>query len=662
MSNEQFGVAELAEEMSMSRSNLLRKVKKLTKLSVSQLINQIRLKRSMELLRKSSMNVSEVAHQVGFGSTSYFIKCFREYYGYPPGEVGKRSEQAVHQAPDRRRRNVVIIAAAVLLAAAAIVGFIVRHNTSPATAPALEKSVAVLPFKNESNDSTNVYLINGLMESTINNLQQIKDLRVISRTTSEKYRRTTRSIPEMARELNVNYFIEGSGQKIGDQILLNIQLIDGTTDSHLWAKQYRREARDIFALQQEIAKNIAEEIQVIITPEEEQRIKKVPTENLVAYDLFLKGAEHLRKRDHESLMEAVAFFKKAIAEDSRFALAYAQLAISYYYLDEFKADKQYTDEIGSNADKALLYDPTLPESLASQALFYIHKKDYPQAVPYLEKALELNPNTVWVLAFLSDFYANILPNTAKYLEYSLMEIKAGLGSTDSVATSYSYLRLGNALAQNGFIDESLKYIDKSLEYNPANPFSRYVRAFVVYAKDGDLNRTRQLLIEEYNKDTTRIDILQDIGKVSYFMRDYETAYLYYKKLIARRKALQLDIYEHENLNIAMVLAEMGLREESEEYIRRFKEYADKEQSIYKDLMLSGYYIVRKDAKKAIEHMTLFSKKDNVQYWLVLFYDQDPAIGDIKRLPEFQQAVEDMKARFWNNHKKVRASLEEKGLI
>src|SRR5690606_31504454 len=115
---------------------------------------------------------------------------------------------------------------------------------------------AVLPFKNDSNDSTNRYLINGLMEATLNNLQQIRDLRVVSRTSAEKDRNTSKTIPEVADELRVNYVVEGSGQKVGNRILLNIQLIDAQRDSHLWARQYTREVTDIFQLQQEIAKDI----------------------------------------------------------------------------------------------------------------------------------------------------------------------------------------------------------------------------------------------------------------------------------------------------------------------------------------------------------------------------------------------------------------------
>ena len=130
-----------------------------------------------------------------------------------------------------------------------------------------------MPFKNDSADSTNVYIVNGLMESILNNLQKIENLRVISRTSVEKYRTQQKTIPEIARELGVSYLVEGSGQKAGDKILLNIQLIDAKSDKHLWAEQYARETGDIFELQQEVAKKIAGEIEVIITPEEVNRIR-----------------------------------------------------------------------------------------------------------------------------------------------------------------------------------------------------------------------------------------------------------------------------------------------------------------------------------------------------------------------------------------------------
>src|SRR5690606_15016354 len=190
LSDEAFGVSELAEAMNMSRSNLLRKVKKDTRLSVSQLISQVRLKHAMELLRKSSLNVSEVAHEVGFASTSYFIKCFREYYGYPPGEVGKRDDAGGSPTPvpawSGRKRNYFIGAVTGLILIAG--GLFAYYSVPSGNDMPLEKSIVVLPFINDSNDSTNIYFINGLMDATLNNLEKIGDLSVTSRTTSEKYR------------------------------------------------------------------------------------------------------------------------------------------------------------------------------------------------------------------------------------------------------------------------------------------------------------------------------------------------------------------------------------------------------------------------------------------------------------------------------------------
>ncbi|MBE9509811.1 MAG: helix-turn-helix domain-containing protein, partial [Bacteroidetes bacterium] len=331
ISNERFGVSELAHEIGMSRSNLLRKVKKLSKISVSQFIRQVRLKHAMEMLRQTSLTVSEVSYKVGFSSISYFIKCFHDYYGYPPGEVGKRDlneSDSIQIGESSKKRNITILVSAIFVVVLLAILFIVFKPVLSKKIN-LEKSIAVLPFKNDSNDSTNVYIINGLMESILNNLQKIEDLKVISRTSVEKYRNAPQIIPEIARQLNVNYFVEGSGQKIGDQILLNIQLIEAQTDKHLWSGQYSREAKDIFKLQMEVAKNIADEIEAIITPEEEERINKVPTENLVAYDYFLKGLDLFYKGSRESLVEAITYFEKAIEHDNEFARAYADIAIAY---------------------------------------------------------------------------------------------------------------------------------------------------------------------------------------------------------------------------------------------------------------------------------------------------------------------------------------------
>jgi len=548
ISNEQFGVSELARLAGMSRSNLLRKITKLTKLSVSQFIRQVRLKNAMELLRNSSFTVSEVSYRVGFGSTSYFIKCFHDYYGYPPGEVGKRdpvgSDNAVPAQSVRKRMTglfgttiIIVLLGSILLIV--FKPFAVRD-------PGPEKSIAVLPFKNDSNDSTNIYIINGLMESILNNLQSIEDLRVVSRTSVEKYRYSPLIIPEIARELDVKWFVEGSGQKIGDQILLNIQLIEASTDKHIWSEQYTREATDIFSLQMEVAKDIAGKIEAIITPEEEKRINKIPTDDLVAYDYFLKGLDLLNDPVRLDPEGAILYFNKAVERDNKFARAYAAIAIAYYLMDQDQSEKKYTDQINNYADIALLYDSELAQSLIAKALFYMSGGKYELAVSYFEKALEYNPNSDLAYYFLVDVYVNYLPDTEKYLEYALKGIKLDIASYDSITASYTYLHISNAFIQSGFIDEAENYINRSLDYYPGNLYSQYVKPYILYAKNRDLKHTKELLVEVFNKDTSRLDIMQEIGKICYYMRDYPGAYYYYKKFNDIRRALNLDIYSSED--------------------------------------------------------------------------------------------------------------------
>jgi len=754
ISNENFGVSELAREAGMSRSNLLRRVKSQTNLSVSLFIRQVRLKNAMDLLKEGDLNVSEVSFQVGFSSTSYFIKCFREHYGYPPGEVGKGKPDTPLNDPEglshfwhelKRRKVVRVItvyaaAAFVILELMSIVveplrlpgwtlsmvivlliiGFVIAvilswiYDVRPEGGwektrslnqagevsgtkesgswkvasyisfvviaglllwnltngqdrkqerSDLEKSIAVLPFKNDSNDSTNVYLINGLMESLLDNLQKIEDLRVISRTSVEKYRNNTLTTPEIARELNANYLVEGSGQKIGDQILLNIQLIEASTDNHLWAERYKREAGDIFELQLEVARSIADAIEAIITPEEAEQIEKIPTRNLEAYDYFLKGMDPFLRESREGLDEAIPYFKKAIELDPQFALAHAYLAIAYAFLDLYRVDLLYSDQIDYYADRALLYDPKLPQSLIAKAYSHTTRKEYDLAIPYLEKALEYHPNSSRVINILSDFYTRYVPNTEKYLEYALMGVDLDIAAHDSVEAGYIYLHLSNALMQTGFVHEAEKYIDISLQYNPENTYARLLKPYILLAGGGELQQTKELLIELLEQNPVRYDILKELGVICYFMHDFESSYDYYSKMMELTEAQGLDLYDGEKAKIGLALSKLGRSEESKQFFQEYLEFAENDQSVYKHLSLAIYYSYMGDTDRAIEHMALFSEQEKYPYWYILFLGMDdPLFQHLEDLPEFQQILREIELKFWSYHKQIKDSLKKKGLL
>lgn len=680
LSNELFGVSELADAMNMSRSNLLRKVKKETNLSVSQLISQERLARAMELLKTSQLTVTEVSQRVGFNSTSYFIKCFREYFGFPPGEAGKRvsepieagsiantpekshASEALPDSPVRERddavqhepanvrpikRNYIFwaVGVAVAVAGALAVGWHYRHREPQ------QKSIAVLPFKNESADSSNVYLINGLMDATLNNLQRIGNLNVVSRTTAEKYRDTRKSVPEMASEMNVEYFIEGSGQKIGNNILLNIQLIDATTDKHLWARQYRRESADIFDLQQEIANDIAREIQVIITPEELSSIGKRPTENVEAYEYFLKGKEAFYRSGSDDLKEAVPLLQKAIELDPGFAQAYAHLTMIYYYQDIFSAVKIHTAQIDEMSEKAIFYDPNSSESQLAKALSFAHQHRYDLAVSYLERALEYSPRSGVVLHFLSEFYSMHVPDPEKYLGYAVRKVETDLGA-DSTTRAFNYFHLTYALLQNGFYKESNEFMQKSLALDPKGFFAVHVKAYVNTIDRVDWATAKTILEEEYRRVPTRFDILSDIGMVNFMQRDFTAARRCYDSALAIMHGFKMDVLAPNYMYVGVSHQKTGDPEGAKYYFDQFKLFADKGQTIYKDLHLATYELHAGNRQKALELFTRFANEQKYFISLVLLIADDPMIDGIRNEKAFQEGLKEMNTNFWTHHKKL----------
>nr|WP_262913888.1 helix-turn-helix domain-containing protein [Aequorivita vitellina] len=676
ISNEQFGVSELADLMNMSRSSLLRKIKKQTGLSASRFIRQVRLKKGMELLEETELTVSEISYQVGFGNNSYFIKCFREYYGHSPGEVRKNGfeEAPISESNEaeskgdaqnsflEQYRLHLLVTMVLMLCLAA---FLIFQNSTPnseITNSHITKSIAVLPFKNMSSDSTNLYFVNGLMEASLNKLQKIKDLRVISRTSVEKYRNTDKTVKEIAEELHVNYLVEGSGQRVGDQVLLNIQLIDASRDTPVWAEQYNQKVIDIFSLQNAIAKKIADAIQAKVTPAELERIEKKPTENLVAYEYYLKALELLQTETKEGLKAAIPLFEKAIEADPHFALAYSKIAIAYYYLDIYQVEKHYADVINYNADKALLYDPKSAESLIAKALYYMDINEFRYAIPHLEKALEYNPNSSAVVNMLSSLYANTIPNTAKSLEYALKGVQLDIAANDSIGKSYIYLNLSNAFIQNGFTEEALKYINLALDYNPNNYYAPYLKIYIQYAKHENLDKTRKLLLKEWKKDTTRLDIMQEVAKLYYFQEKYDSAFYYYKKFVKVKEENGLNIYPQEDLKIGMVFEKMGMKKRAEDFYKTYAAYCESDQSIYQPASLAMKYLHENKPDLAIEQLKLFASKNNYQYWILLFLEKDPLMKTLKNHPEYEVVVQKIKDRFWENNRQLKKSLKEKGLI
>ena len=662
LGNEQFGVTELAVELGMSRSNLLRKIRKSTGLSVSRYIRQIRLERARELLLEGSLNVSEVAFRVGFGSTSYFIKCFREEFGFSPGGITKENSQPASDEKQGFRSKHFPLIARVFGGLLLVITVLLVWQPFGRGYGSDPKSIAVLPFINDSPDSANQYFVNGLMDAILNDLQKVSDLRVVSRTSVERFRESRLALDDIAGELGVRYIIAGSGQKAGDQVRLSIELVDTENDRHLWSEQYTRNFANVFGLQSDVARDVTGQVRAVVTREEEERIARPATRNIKAYDAFLKGLELLYKADTSSITASIAYFEEAILLDPEFARAYADSAIAYYQLDNISRQKKYSDQINSYSDKGLLYDPPLPQSLLAKALFYLYSNENDLALPYLEKALEYNPNSALVINTLSDYYANRVPDNEKYLEYALRGVALDIGSHDSVTASFIYLHISNAFIQNGFVDEAMYYADKSLASWPGNSFTEYLRAYIVYARDRDLHKTRSELERILQQDTNRLDILQEVAKICYYLRDNECAYRYYERFDRMRKELGMDIYPLEDAKIALVMEVSGHKARSGRLMEDFLQRAENDNTVHKHLSLSAYYAYHGDEDRALSELRAFSQQEHYYYWNILFIPIDPLFDGVKNLPEFDHIMDDVRDNFWAHHRDLKRRLEEEALL
>lgn len=663
ISDEDFSVEELAERVHMSRSNLLRKVKSSTGISVSVLIREVRLYQAKRLLQSGSLTASQVSYKVGFSSTSYFTKCFRELFGYTPGEEGKNPVEAVSRVKSSRGNKKWTYGLAVIGIVALIgIGTLYMGGES-SPKHSMEKSIAVLPFKNDSNDSSNVYFTNGLRDAILDDLQKVEDLKVTSRTTIDHYREISMSVPQLSRELGVNYFVEGSGQKIGNKILLSIQLIEASSDQQIWSKRYERESTDVFSLQTEVAQSIASEIEAVITPQEKDRMEKVPTENLVAYDFYLKGLDVMnRSEDSEELSKAIGLFQKAIGEDNGFAHAYANIAICYYYLDLFQAEKLHNLELRSNAEKAMEIDPDLGLSMVANGVYHLQSGQYVKAIEFFEKVLEYNPNSAWIHNFLSDIYTFYVPDSEKYLKHALAGIQTAVAGQDSASVSVTYLHLGNALAQSGFLDEAERYIGKSRAYDPENHYSEYLHAYIRLGQNLDVKEARDALLAVLEKDTTRLDVLQETAKLHYVLEEYETAWKYYEQFLTLRDLYQLNIFSFENLKIGFVLEQLGREDVAKVYYDEYKPFAESDNSIYRDLAISSYHAAVGEVEPGIKKLKAFSEQRHIQFWFILFLEDDPIMKKLSSHPDYASTMKKIRDQFWKDHQEKREMLEEEGLF
>jgi TolB-like protein/Flp pilus assembly protein TadD len=305
------------------------------------------------------------------------------------------------------RKLVVLIAVAALLAVALLVFQFTRTKTAAASAKSptmTAKSIAVLPFENLSRDPDNAFFADGIQDEILSTLGKINDLRVISRTSTAKYKSRPDNLRQVATELGAATILEGSVQRTTDRVRVIVQLIDAATDAHLWSETYDRELKDIFSVQSEVAQRIATSLKTKLSADDKQSLGQLPTQSAEAHELYLKAGYFVRQVDAgngdpaHAIPQAIALYQEAIARDPGFALAYAQMSFAHSWAHWFVDDSPGRVPLAEEAArKAIALNPQLPEAhLALGLVAYWGRRDYATAMAEFEVARKALPNDAGV--------------------------------------------------------------------------------------------------------------------------------------------------------------------------------------------------------------------------------------------------------------------------
>jgi TolB-like protein/Tfp pilus assembly protein PilF len=433
--------------------------------------------------RLHDLGTCEVKHGVPIGITNVY-----------DSEVGNPQLPKKLQALKRHRTRVrwAEVAVALLVLAAITTGFVFllrRPTRSPL--PIVEKSIAVLPFENLSRDPDNAYFAEGIQDEILTRLSKIADLKVISRTSTQQYKSAPTNLPEIAKQLGVAHILEGSVQKSADAVRVNVQLIKAASDSNLWADTFDRKLTDIFSVESEVARAIADQLRTKLTGQEEQVIAAKPTANVEAYDAYLRGLAYILKPANTTAnnLSAQKYLREVVRLDPKFALGWARLSLLdaiAYRASTLPSTVALREEARQAAEAALTLQPNLGEAILAKGYYhYACLKDYDTAVRYFEQARQFLPNSSQIpesLAYVARRRGQWDRSEGYFNEAERLDPR-NVNLLGQHAFSYVCLRR---------LPEALRKLDQVLDITPDDVDTLAFKAAIVQA-EGDLPRAAALL-------------------------------------------------------------------------------------------------------------------------------------------------------------------------
>ena len=465
-----------------------------------------------------------------------------------------------------RRKSMVLTTLVLIGAIVAALFYFSRGSVEPGGAAHTIDSIAVLPFVNEGGDPNTDYLSDGITESLINNLAQSRSLRVMSRNSVFRYKGLQTDARKVGRELGVKSVLNGRIVERGDNLSISIELIDARDDSQIWGEQYNRKLSDVLAMQEEIARQISQKLQLKLGGEDERRVSKRFTDDPEAYKLYLKGRFYWSKRTEEGLKKGIEYFNQAIEQDPSYALAYAGLADCYAILVELEgsAPTELYPKVKAAAQKALDMDDSLAEAHTSLGAAYEYEWNWTEAENQYKRAVELNPN----YATAHHWYAAYLISRLRSSE-AIREMQRAL-ELDPLSLIVN-TSMGRVLYGAGQYDRAIEQLKKTLDMDP-NFAEAHFQLGMVYEQ----KRMFDEAIREFQKAT---DLYNDPMMKAWIARAYAMAG---KKGEAERTLAEVKLLSKANYTspypMASIYAALGQKDAAFEWLER----------VYKD---HSYYVV-----------------------------------------------------------------------
>ncbi|QIA09452.1 helix-turn-helix domain-containing protein [Draconibacterium halophilum] len=648
LQNEDFGPEQLVEIIGKSHSTIHRRVKEYSGQSISQFIRAIRLNAAKELLLNEEDTIAEISYKVGFGSPTYFNKCFHDEFGMPPGEFKKKFRSK--KTGTRHHRLFYLLPVLLLL----VFFLIPNHRFSLlANKNNTEKTIAVLPFNYLGSEKEKQHFSNVMMLEITSKLSMVENLVVLSIPAIDTDKKEPNN--QLVKKLGVNYLLKGNLHIAGNKMKLIVNLTNTKNGEIEWSETFNSGLENILEIESNISQAIAQQVNAFITPDEKARMRKIPTLSSEANDFYQSGrAAHMEywqnNSDLVSLSKAEDYYQKALNNDSTFAQAYVGLAQIAYdkttWSDIFK--NTYLDTVLSLANRALSFDNTLSDAYTLRGDYY-RARFSDKAIVQYQQALHFNPNSWQAYYGLGNFY--LLQNSIKSAQNILEATKRRRGPEYPIMLD----NLAFIFILNGLFDEGQELINRKLLWDNDSLYY-YRRLALIEEYKEHFEKAAGYALKARAIDSTNLNANSLLAFNYVLLKEFKKATYYNERIVQISNNINFKL-NNEHHRIGYVYLVNGDKQNATKYFHRQIDASQKliamgnaEEALYD---LAATYAILNENDKAFENLKKVQQQ-NTNLWFIYFYmKNDPLLNTIRNEPAFQEILNRVKTKAETERNKLK---------